>query len=87
MPACLSDDPGLLQRAAGVTAWRSHPEALDVLNLLADLLACLLRCAAGVYSVGAATPKQVLSCAEMAKQRHAELLAQLEAAANKMEEA
>lgn len=41
----------------------------------------------GVYSVGAATPKQVLSCAEMAKQRHAELLAQLEAAANKMEEA
>jgi hypothetical protein len=39
-----------------------------------------------VYSVGSATPKQVLSCAEMAKQRHTELLAQLEAAANKMEE-
>jgi hypothetical protein len=56
--------------------------------VLAYLLAVLLQhCCAGVYSVGSATPKQVLSCAEMAKQRHAELLAQLEAAANKMEEA
>jgi hypothetical protein len=55
-----------------------------------SVVCCLLHCTfvfAGVYSVGSAAPKQVLSCAEMAKQRHAELLAQLDAAANKMEEA
>jgi hypothetical protein len=47
--------------------------------------ACCCNYFAGVHSVGPATPKQVLSCAELASKRHAELLDQLDQAANAME--
>lgn len=42
-------------------------------------------CFVGVYSVGSASPKQLLSCAEMAGHRHKEVLEQLKQAADKME--
>jgi hypothetical protein len=40
-----------------------------------DLLCCT---AAGVYSVGPADQKQLLSCAELANRRHTELTEQLQ---------
>lgn len=38
----------------------------------------VLLCCAGVYSVGPADQKQLLSCAELANRRHAELTEQLQ---------
>jgi hypothetical protein len=35
-------------------------------------------CVAGVYSVGQANQKQILSCAELANRRHTEIMEQLQ---------
>lgn len=80
---CRSD----LKGPAGLYAVVQRRLAVSLMhnNLLPWPTALLACCAAGVYSVGPATPKQVLSCAEMAKQRHKELTEQLEAAATRME--
>jgi hypothetical protein len=41
---------------------------------------------AGVYSVGPATQKQILSCAELASRRHSELQEQLQQGVGSMQQ-
>jgi hypothetical protein len=46
--------------------------------LTACSVCCAVLCDAGVYSVGQANNKQILSCAELANRRHTELMEQLQ---------